>query len=190
MNRQAFDSTGNAPAAPSVPDPAPPAARLGAVQSDAELSPELQIRPALPGDHVPLQFFFDTTLRRDYFMRRGQLRDMLRGGRHRVWVAELAGVLVGVAITTARARLVNLLVHPACRGIGLARALVRAASPVDARVKTDGSAGDPRGFFRSLGFVSAGATPHKPHIELMVAAPSARTAAAPAALSTNRKEQP
>lgn len=178
-------------AAPLPADSAAPSEEpVGDVQRDPEVRAALEIRPALAGDVVPLEFFFDTTLRRDYFLRRGQLRDMLRGGRHRVWVAELAGVLVGVAITSARARLVNLLVHPACRGIGLARALVQAAAPVDARVKIDGSDGDPRGFFRALGFVSEGTTARKPNIELMAAAPSATNADTPTVLATTRKEQP
>ncbi|MCH8806413.1 MAG: hypothetical protein IH986_10030 [Planctomycetes bacterium] len=64
-------------------------------------------------DEIPLGFFFDTVLRKDYFVRRGQLNDILNGKYHQVHVAEIDTVPVGVAITTRGSRLVNALVHPA-----------------------------------------------------------------------------
>ncbi len=145
-----------------------PAARPGAAPArPATLPARFVLRPAQPGDEAPLQFFFDVTLRRDYFLRRGQLRDMLRGGRHRVLVAEIGGVLVGIAVTTRRATLVNLLIHPAFRGVGLGSALVDASGAQTVRVKTDMRSGDPRRFYEQLGFKAIGPAAGKPHIERM-----------------------
>jgi GNAT superfamily N-acetyltransferase len=116
---------------------------------------------------VPLSFFFDTVLRRDYFIRRGQLEDLVTGRRHRVLVAELDAVLVGAAITTRGSRLVNALVHPAYRGLGIGQALVECSGATEVRAKLDARAGDPRGFYRSLGFVATGARNGKGNIEVM-----------------------
>ena len=38
----------------------------------------LTVRPSAAGDLVPLCFFFDTVLRKDYFLRRGQLEEAWR----------------------------------------------------------------------------------------------------------------
>jgi GNAT superfamily N-acetyltransferase len=127
----------------------------------------LTVRPALRSDAVPLSFFFDTALRRDYFLRRGQLSDMLSSPYHDVWVAELDGILVGVAITTRGTRLVNALVHPAYRGLGIGRALVCCSGAREVRAKLDMSTGDPRPFYRALGFRSTGARNERGNIELM-----------------------
>jgi len=116
----------------------------------------LAVRPALPGDLVPLRFFFDAMLRRDYFLRTGQLEEMIRGPHHRVLVAEIDTVLVGVAVLTAGSRLVNALVHPAYRGLGIGSELIRRSGATQVRVKTDMSAGDPSAFYQSLGFVPTG----------------------------------
>ncbi len=133
----------------------------------AEYPVALTVRLAEPGDAVPLGFFVDTALRRDYFLRRGQLEEMLRGPRHRVWVAEIDGVLVGPAITTRGTRLVNALVHPAYRGLGIGRALVERTGAVEARVKCDMHTGDPRGFYRRLGFEPGPRVGRRGQIELM-----------------------
>lgn len=44
-----------------------------------DLRAALTVRPAGPGDRVPLGFFLDSVLRKDYFIRRGQLDDILSG---------------------------------------------------------------------------------------------------------------
>ncbi len=130
-------------------------------------SAALTVRPAGPRDEVPLGFFFDTLLRRDYFLRRGQLSEMLKSRRHRVWVAEIDRILVGAAITTRGTRLVNALVHPGYRGLGIGRALVRATGAKEVRAKLDVSTGDPRGFYERLGYVSTGERNDRGNIELM-----------------------
>lgn len=125
------------------------------------------VRPALPSDIVPLNFFFDTALRRDYFIRRGQLEDMVKSDRHAVYIAEIDSVLVGVAVLTRGARLVNALVHPAYRGLGVGRALVLGSEAKEVRAKIDMSTGDPRRFYESLGFERAEKTGTKKNIQRM-----------------------
>ena len=133
---------------------------------------ELAVRRAEASDEIPLGFFFDTVLRKDYFVRRGQLNDILNGKYHQVHVAEIDTVLVGVAITTRGSRLVNALVHPAYRGLGIGRELVRASGATEVRAKIDMSSGDPRGFYESLGFSRTGEFNDKRNIEVMRAAGS------------------
>ena len=127
----------------------------------------LTLRAARESDLVPLGFFFDTVLRRDYFLRRGQLEELVRGPYHQVYVAEIEGVLVGVAITTRGTRLVNALVHPAYRGLGVGRALVETSGATQVRAKLDMSTGDPRGFYFAMGFESTGRRNGKGNIELL-----------------------
>ena len=127
----------------------------------------LTVRPASTRDAVPLGFFFDTVLRKDYFMRRGQLAEMLSSSRHQVFVAEIDAILVGVAITTRGTRLVNALVHPGYRGLGIGRALVDRTGATEVRAKRNMSTGDPRGFYAALGFKSVGRANGNGNIELM-----------------------
>lgn len=127
----------------------------------------LVVRPANDSDAVPLSFFFDTVLRKDYFLRRGQLEDILRSPYHRVFVAEIDTVLVGVAVTTRGTCLVNALVHPGYRGLGIGRALVGYSGATEVRAKLDVSTGDPRGFYAALGFESTGDVNGKGNIEVM-----------------------
>jgi GNAT superfamily N-acetyltransferase len=127
----------------------------------------LTVRPASRRDLIPLGFFFDTALRKDYFIRRGQLEELLRGPHHRVYIAEIGRVLVGAAVTTRGSRLVNALVHPAYRGLGIGRELVEASGATEVRAKLDMSTGDPRGFYRNLGFKSTGEKNEKGNIEVL-----------------------
>jgi GNAT superfamily N-acetyltransferase len=127
----------------------------------------LTVRPAGRSDLVPLNFFVDTVLRRDYFMRRGQLEDLVTGRYHQVYVAELDTVLVGIAVTTRGSRLINALVHPAYRGLGIGKALIDRSGATEVRAKLDMSTGDPRGFYRRLGFVSTGVRNEKGNIEVL-----------------------
>lgn len=140
----------------------------GTAAPTASAPAELVVRPAHPGDLAPLSFFFDTALRKDYFVRRGQLQEILSGPHHSVYVAEIDAVLVGVAITTAGTRLINALVHPAYRGLGIGRALVEGSGAKQVRAKIDMSTGDPRGFYAELGFRETGERNEKGNIELMV----------------------
>lgn len=138
----------------------------------------LTIRRATRDDLVPLAFFYDTCLRRDYFFRRGQLAEILDGLHHTALIAEIDGILVGVAITTAGCRLVNLLVHPAYRGLQIGRALVTASDATEVRVKRNMSTGDPLRFYRKLGFVKRGGRNAAGTTELLVR-PTATESAQP-----------
>ncbi len=158
--------------------------RLGGEARRARSGPEraparLIVRRAQAGDLEPLGFFFDTMLRRDYFMRRGQLKEIVAGRRHEVFVAEIDEVLVGVAIATRGARLVNALVHPAYRGLGIGRRLVRDSGVTEIRAKTDMVTGNPEGFYERLGFRSAGPVNRKGNITLMRKADATRVQDAP-----------
>lgn len=139
---------------------------------------DVQVRPAGATDRAPLGFFFDTVLRRDYFLRRGQLDEMLAGPHHDVFVAELDGVLIGVAVRTAGRRLVNVLVHPAYRGLGVGAALIRSTGATEVRAKLDMHSGDPRGFYERLGFAHTGEFNAKGNIELMLRPPPGNDAQA------------
>ncbi len=112
----------------------------------------LTLRRAHLGDLRALQFFFDAFMRKDYFLRSGQLREILRGRYHQVYIAEIDCVLVGIAITTRGSRLINALVHPAYRGLGIGRTLIEASGAREARVKTNMSSGNPSWFYHRLGF--------------------------------------
>ncbi len=136
-------------------------------QSRSGLRNRLTIRPALRSDATPLRFFFDTALRDDYFIRRGQLDEILSSPQHRVWVAEVDTILVGVAITTQGTRLVNALIHPAYRGLGLGSELIRHIGITEVRAKIDMSTGDPRPFYEHAGFERTGQFNRKGNIELL-----------------------
>lgn len=149
--------------------------------------PALRVRPAQASDHVPLTFFFDTALRRDYFMRRGQLEDLLTGRHHQVYIAEIDSVLVGVAITTCGSRLINALVHPAYRGLGIGRALIERSGASEVRAKLDMSTGDPTGFYEALGFRTTGERNAKGNIELLRRGVRGSAPASPAARAQRRR---
>ena len=127
----------------------------------------LIVRPAVRSDLTPLRFFFDALLRRDYFIRQGQLEELVNGPHHQVYIAEIDAVLVGVAVTTRGSRLANALVHPAYRQLGIGRALVERTGVTEVSAKLDMSTGDPRRFYEALGFKRTGKRNPKGNIELM-----------------------
>jgi ribosomal protein S18 acetylase RimI-like enzyme len=136
------------------------------VELDTRAS-RLTMRPAGVADLVPLTFFIDAVLRKDYFLRRGQLEGMLRDRYHEILIAELDTILVGVAITTRGTHLVNLLVHPAYRKLGIGRCLIERSGTQSVSVKLDMSSGNPRAFYEALGFESTGQRNKKGNIETM-----------------------
>ncbi len=138
-----------------------------AAHADPPAPAALRIRTVTALDLAPLRFFFDTVLRNDYFLRRGQLEDICTDKYHTVYVAELDSVLVGVAIKTRGTCLTNVLVHPAYRGMQVGRALIEASGAISVRAKLDMSTGDPRRFYERLGFHRTGARNAKGNIELM-----------------------
>jgi GNAT superfamily N-acetyltransferase len=127
----------------------------------------LTLRRATLHDAISLNFFFDAMLRKDYFLRRGQLTEILAGTHHKVFIAEIDCVLVGIAIVSGGSRLINVLVHPAYRGLGIGRALVEQTRATEVRAKLDMHGGDPRGFYRALGYRSTGRFNAKGNVEVM-----------------------
>lgn len=127
----------------------------------------LRMRRASVHDLPAIRFFFDTTLRRDYFLRRGQLQELLSDRYHEVYLAELEGVLVGVAIKTRGVCLTNVLIHPAYRGLRIGAALIDRSGATEVRAKLDMSSGDPRGYYHKLGFVGTGEWNEKGNIEVL-----------------------
>lgn len=127
----------------------------------------LRLRRATASDAVSIRFFFDTLLRRDYFVRRGQLEELVTDKYHEVYLAELEGVLVGIAVKTRGTCLTNLLIHPAYRGLRIGRALLETTGATEVRAKLDMSSGDPRGFYRNLGFLETGVVNGKGNIAVM-----------------------
>lgn len=140
---------------------------------------DVRVRRATAPDLRPLGFFIDAVLRKDYFLRRGQLEELVNGPYHEVYVAEVDCVLVGLAIVTRGARLINALVHPAYRGLGIGKALVQASGAREVRAKLDMSSGDPRGFYESIGFSQTGAFNAKGNIAVMRRTGRRRRDAAP-----------
>ena len=112
----------------------------------------LVIRRADPRDLTAVTFFVDTCLRNDYFFRTGHLQAMLASARHRVSLIILDDALVGLAITTRPATLVNLLIHPAYRGLGIGTTVLKHVNPSAVRCKTDMSTGDPGRFYAKNAF--------------------------------------
>lgn len=111
------------------------------------------IRDASPFDFAPIREFLDRYLRRDYFVRDGQLLAVLGGRYHRCVVAEDPPVILGVGIISrARRQLINLLVCPDWRGQGLGTAIFERLSPRLIRVKYNMSTGSPALFYDRLGF--------------------------------------
>lgn len=103
-----------------------------------------------------LSFWIDTHLRRDYFMPRRQLRELLARPNSDTWVIVIGGEVVGLAVVWGNLRLHNLLLDAAWRGRGLGGVVVEALGVGEVRAKTNMSTGDPRGFYEKLGFKETG----------------------------------
>lgn len=128
-----------------------------------------EIRRAQLDDESALGEFLDSHLRKDYFVTRAQLHEILDGRYHEMVVATDSCTIVGIAIMTRSARtLVNLLVRPADRRRGIGDALLSFLQVERIRAKLDVSDGDPRDFYRNRGFRSTGRFNIKRNIEIMV----------------------
>lgn len=128
-----------------------------------------RIRDANPDDFDALMTFIDAELRRDYFIPREQLRQVLGGRYHTCLIAVEDGRVLGVAIVTkARRQLVNLLVAGCERNRGLGSALLSRSRAELVRAKIDVSDGDPRDFYCSRGYMRTGEFNKRRNIELLV----------------------
>lgn len=127
-----------------------------------------RIREASLDDYDTLVEFVDLELRRDYFIPRQQIRHILCGRYHQTWLAVEEGKILGVAIiSTARRTLINLLVAGCERNRGLGGALLRISKPEAIRAKLDVTAGDPREFYCSRGYLRTGEFNRKGNIEIL-----------------------
>lgn len=99
-----------------------------------------------------LSFWIDVHLRRDYFMPRRQLRELLSRPQSDTWVIVLRGEVIGLAVVWGELRLHNLLLDAAWRGKGIGSVVVKALGIEEVRAKTNMSMGDPTGFYQKLGF--------------------------------------
>lgn len=119
-------------------------------------------------DLAEVKAFLDRELRVDYFVREGQLRTMLMGIRHEVYLAEVDGRLAGVVVLSRRRRIVNLLVGKEWRRRGVGRLLVGLCGAESVRAKVDVEAGDPRQWYAGLGFEETGEWSRSGRVCLMV----------------------
>lgn len=127
-----------------------------------------QIREAYIADYYTLVDFMDRELRRDFFIPRQQIHHILCGRYHRTWLAVEKGRILGVAIISrARRTLINLLVATCERNRGLGGALLRISKPEAIRAKLDVTAGDPREFYCSRGYLRTGEFNRKRNIEIL-----------------------
>lgn len=102
-----------------------------------------------------LSFWIDTHLRKDYFMPRRQLRELLARPNSDTWVVVIGGEVVGLAVVWGNLRLHNLLLDAAWRGRGLGAVVVESLGIGEVRSKANMSTGDPKGFYEKLGFKEA-----------------------------------
>lgn len=127
------------------------------------------IRDACEGDYDALESFLDDFLRRDYFIPRRQLREILTGRYHKSLLAVDGDQIVGVAIMTRRLRtLVNLLVRPCERKLGIGDALLSRLRVERIRVKTNVSDGDPTSYYLKRGYRMSPERTGKRHIRIAV----------------------
>jgi GNAT superfamily N-acetyltransferase len=129
---------------------------------DAPLHGDTVLRLATTEDLAALQVYVDVLMRRDYYMTPKQLRDAVT--RHETYVLAIDGILIAIAIVCGQGTLVNLVVHPLARGLGLGRVILNALELHRIRVKTNQSTGDPTGFYTRCGWHLTIRDPHRPHI--------------------------
>jgi len=99
-----------------------------------------------------LGFWIDTHLRRDYFLPRRQLRELLSRPNSDTWVIVVGSEVVGLAVVWGELRLHNLFLDAGWRGKGIGTVIVRALGIEEVRAKRDMSTGDPKPFYQAIGF--------------------------------------
>ena len=107
--------------------------------------------------------FIDTYYRKDYFLPKSKVVRMVTGevdpkfGNNRkplnVWISRDKNGISGVAFVTLSKTLIQLLVRPDCRKIGVGSKLIEFSCPEHIRCKIDTSTGDPTGFYYNNGFL-------------------------------------
>lgn len=107
--------------------------------------------------------FIDAYYRKDYFLPDSKVIRMVTGevdpkfGNTRkpmiVWISKDNEGISGIAFVTLSKTLIQLLIRPDCRKMGLGSKLLEFAQPKKIRCKVDTSTGDPTGFYLNNGFV-------------------------------------
>lgn len=130
---------------------------------------EIEIRPAVPGDSEALARLNRESMGYDYPPEKteGQLRKLLSDGKNGIFVAEAAGKVVGYVHLTDydllyadhMKNIMGIAVDPACRRMGVGKALLTAAEEWAKETGADGVrlvSGETRtgahAFYRSLGY--------------------------------------
>lgn len=107
--------------------------------------------------------FIDTFYRKDYFLPKKNVVRMVTGkvdkrfGNDRkpiyVWISKDQQGISGIAFVTRSKTLIQLLIRPDCRKMGIGTRLLEFAKPEKIRCKVDTSSGDPTGFYLKNGFL-------------------------------------
>ena len=110
-------------------------------------------------DVLAVEHFADAVLRDDFFFRKGHWLSLLADRRVRLLAVRSRpeeepawSELMGVVVVYDDSTLHNLFLSKQWRGLGIGTMIVRSLSLSKIRVKTNMTAGDPTGFYRSLGF--------------------------------------
>ena len=130
---------------------------------ETELRLKHLVSKAQKEDIEDIVSFIDTFYRKDYFLPKKNVTRMVTGeveerfGNNRqpihVWLSKDEQGISGVAFVTRSLTLIQLLIRPDCRRIGLGGFLLSIAAPKKIRCKTDVVTGDPTGFYMKNGFV-------------------------------------
>ena len=111
--------------------------------------------------------WIDIHLRRDYYMPRRQLRELIARPQSDVWAMVLNEELIGIAIVWGDVRLHNLLLTSEYRGKGYGRVVVQALGIEEVRAKSDMSTGDPTRFYEKIGFQTTAVEGKRNQIKVM-----------------------
>lgn len=130
------------------------------------------IRAALLCDVPNICDFIDSHYRKDYFMTKAQIERCVDGKRFKRkplpnLIALEGSIIVGFALKSRKGALINLLVHPDFRNLGIGENLLKALNPDFVRVKTNVFTGDPSKYYEKLGY-SFLSTTSKSHIKTFV----------------------
>jgi ribosomal protein S18 acetylase RimI-like enzyme len=110
----------------------------------------LIFRPATEKDLAKILAFTDIFLRKDYFLRRPELKEKQRIGS--MLVVLDGDKLVAWAAMGKNGALWNLLVHSKYRGRHIGETIVKELNPPLIRSKRDQSTGDPLAFYQKIGY--------------------------------------
>jgi len=118
-------------------------------------------------DFHAVRDFCDQALRRDWFVRSSQLRDMLRRPSTDVYAIVLDEEFVGLCVVHHKTLLHNLFLLPHLRGQGVGTAIMQSLKPQGVRCKSNMSSGNPMQFYRRLGYCVHATDVKRSHIKIL-----------------------